>query len=378
MAEAYSILTQAKSRLAEISPAVICVIGGYGRSAAAALISQALAGPFKVCHAAMRCGDILDCAMKVIQAPEDATVLVCELESVSVSEMAEFVKNFPPAHIAITGAVNQEGSPGHGQSTLFSTLAGLAPRATLHYNRDDEALIAALGALNGIGLGVGTRSVGFTGGDVTIKESSNNLTAQGVPELCAVITADGKNLRCGSKIFGRQNARGMAFALSVALDLGVHAEEVCSGMAEARYSSDAGRICRTAGGGLMIDETRGANADSASRHIKDLIEFGVPGNIVKLAILGGMGDLGTDSRRWHDVTVSRACLLDGVYLIGKEWDGIVTEQASLRGRWEDVDYFMRDFDPAALEAAVTLVMDFGRYDISRIFLKAPLAGKDLP
>ncbi|MDR1021128.1 MAG: hypothetical protein LBL73_10255 [Synergistaceae bacterium] len=377
MAEAYGILTQAKSRMAEISPAVICVIGGYGSSAAAAFISDALARSFKVCHAVMRCGDILGCASIVIQAPEDATALVCELESASISEMAEFVKNFPPAHIAITGAVKQEEPPDCGQSALLSTLVGLVPSGTLHYNRDDEELAAAVGTLNGLGLGVKTRSVGFTRGDVTIKESKNGLTESGVPELCAVITADGEDLRCSSEIFGRQNARGMAFALSVALGLGVPAERACSGMAEARYPSRAG-ICRTAGGGLMIDETRGANPDSASRHIKDLIEFGVPENVVKLAILGGMGDLGADSRRWHEVTMSRACLLDGVYLIGKEWDGIVTEQASLRGRWEDTDHFMRDFDPAALEAAVTLVMDSGRYDISRIFPKAPLTGKDLP
>lgn len=364
MAGADSILREARSRLMRLSPCTVVVSGGYGR-VAALFIHHALAGSFKVFYEAIRCRDITACADKILGIPEDATAVVWELESASISEAAEFVKNFPPAQIAITGASGMDGQPGAPESALLSALACQSSRAVLHYNRDDEAVSAAAEALKKSAL-VETRSVGFAGEDVAIKESRSGLGPQGTPELSAVVSAFGEEHRCHSKIFGRQNARGMAFAFSVARELGVPSAEIRSGIAEVRFPLGAGGV-RRAGCGFVIDESRGANFDSASRHIKDLVEFVAPENTAKLAILGGMGDQGADLRHQSEVTLIRACLLDGVYLIGKEWDGIATEQTSLRGKWDDVEAFMRDFDPASLDGAVTLVMDSGRYDISRIF-----------
>jgi UDP-N-acetylmuramyl pentapeptide synthase len=354
----------AKKRLGDTRAKVIGVAGSFG-NASAELIRHVLAGSFNVAARSMRCGDIEECSRKILDVPPEAEVFVFRIESGSADETARFAGNFPLTHAVITGASGRAGSR-YAEAFMSTTLSAL------YYNRDDESLLRAAVSMENPRNAVKIRGVGFAGDEIIIKESGNDLAEPGEPELRAVISADGKEYRCRAKIFGRQNARNMAFALSLALELGVPEEKILSAMRDARLPEGAGRIYRTEGSGFMIDETLQSDPDSASHSIKDVIEFGTPENIAKLAILGGVPGLGTDSRHWHDVIMSRACLLDGVYLVGAEWDAVVTEQTSLRGRWADAAAFLDDFDTASLRGAVTLVKDSGSYDLSKIFNLAPL------
>ncbi|MDR1516314.1 MAG: hypothetical protein LBS45_11530 [Synergistaceae bacterium] len=354
----------AKARMCDTSSKAVGVAGSFG-GAAAELIRQVLARSFKVAAHVMRCGDIEECSGKILEAPSDAEVFIWEMESRSTAEMAQFVSNFPLTHAVITGATQRD-------EVRYAEAFASAALTSLYYNRDDEALYRSVEGIKDLLCGVKIRGAGFTGDEINIKESRHNVARTGEPELNATILADGKEYPCYARIFGRQNARNMAFALSLALELGVPEDEIHSGMADARLPAGAGRILRTARGGFMIDETLDSNLDSMSRSIKDVIELGAPEDTAKLAILGGMPGLGADSRQWHEVIMSRACLLDGVYLIGGEWDAVVTEQTSLRGRWADAGAFLDDFDTASLCGAVTLVKDSGAHGLSKIFQIAPL------
>jgi UDP-N-acetylmuramyl pentapeptide synthase len=132
-----------------------------------------------------------------------------------------------------------------------------------------------------------------------------------------------------------------------------------------------GGICAMPDGGFWIDESCGTTPDSVSHSLKNMIELEFHGDLPKFAILGGMSGLGVDSLRWHEIVMSRASLLDGVYLIGNEWDGVVTGQASLMGRWENVDNFLRDFDPVTISGSMTLVKGSVFYGMDKIFSLVP-------
>ncbi|MDR0616402.1 MAG: hypothetical protein LBG29_06290 [Synergistaceae bacterium] len=341
----------AKSRMAETSPAIIGVFGGFGRAAAASLIEGALSRSFKVCSGFMVLEDIADCARKILAAPCDATAHVWEMESASQCAAAEFVKNFPVTHAVVTDA------PGKGMSG-FLGISESEALVSLYYNSDAEAIAPALEGINKNG-------VGFSGG-IKIKEARQDMAGSCEPGLYVTISIGGEEYSCYANLFGRQNARNMSFALSVALDLGVFPDDIRYGMAEALLPPGIGNVYRAAGGGFMIDETSCPCPDSVSHSIKDLIELDAPSDTVRIAILGGMRCLGGDSGHWHDVVMSRACLLDSVYLIGEEWDGAVTGQPSLRGKWASTDGFLRDLDMSVMNGAVTLVNDSGFYDMAKI------------
>jgi UDP-N-acetylmuramyl pentapeptide synthase len=349
----------AKSRMAETSPAIIGVFGGFARKAAASLIEGALSRSFEVCSGLMVLEDVADCARKILAAPRDATAFVWEMESASQGAAAEFLKNFPVTHAVITDAPEKRMSG-------FLGISKSAALVSLYYNSDAEAIAPAPEGIN-------KRGVGFSGG-IKIKEARQDMTGSCGPGLYVTISIGGEEYSCYANLFGRQNARNMSFALSVALDLGVSPEDIRSGMAEAHLSPGVGNVYRAGGGGFMIDETSCSCLDSVSHSIKDLIELDAPLDTVKIAILGGMRGLGGDSGYWHDVVMSRACLLDGVYLIGEEWDEAVTGQPSLRGKWAGTDAFLRDFDMPALEDAVTLVNDSGFYDMDKIVQAACPSG----
>jgi UDP-N-acetylmuramyl pentapeptide synthase len=352
MSDANETVLLAKSRLAERSPVIIGVFGGFGRTAAAMLIESALRRSFKVSSCVMAPGDIAGSSQKILDSPQDSDAFVWEMESASAVETGKFVKNFPLTHAVITSSSQNPHD--------FLGISESSDLVSLYYNRDDEGIASALECIKKTG-------VGFTGGEIKIKEARQGIACSCEPGLHVTVLRGGKEYSCYANLFGRQNARNMSFALSAALDLGILPDDISAAMAEAEIPPGVGSICRTAGGGFMIDETRGSCPDSVSHSIKDVIELDAPENTVKLAILGGMKGLGGDSPYWHDVVMSRACLLDGVYLIGEEWVNAMTEQTSLRGKWASIDDFLRDFDRASLDGAVTLVNDSGFYDIAKIF-----------
>jgi UDP-N-acetylmuramyl pentapeptide synthase len=343
----------AKSRLAERPAFTIGVFGGFGRTAAALLIQGAISRSFKVCRGTMIPGDIAGCSQNIVEAPLDADAFIWEMKSASAADTGEFVKNFPITHAVIASA----------PQAPFPDFLGITESAdlvSLYYNKDDEIIVPALEGIKKTG-------VGFTGGEIKIKEALQDIANSREPGLYVTVSIGGEDYSCYANLFGRQNARNMSFALLLALELGVSPRDIRFGMTETKLPPGVGSICRTEGGGFMIDETGGSCPYSISRSIKDIIELDVPENTAKLAILGGMRGLGAESVYWHDVVMRRACLLDGLYLIGEEWDGVVTEQTSLRGRWASADDFLRDFDRTLLNDAVTLVNDSGFYGLAKIF-----------
>ena len=53
--------------------------------------------------------------------------------------------------------------------------------------------------------------------------------------------------------------------------------------------------------------------------------------------------MGRESPRLHEIVLSRASLLDSVYLIGSEWDGVMPKSDVIRWVWTDADRFISEF-----------------------------------
>jgi UDP-N-acetylmuramyl pentapeptide synthase len=301
-------------------------------------------------------------------------IFLWELNFGKQGEILEFVRNFPVTQGVITDIADNSSEELHTMQNVESNVIEVAQSAnltSLYYNHDNEAISKAVESVNGGVRLVKKSGVGYSGDDIKIKEARQGMTELGEPNLSIALSINGNDYQYSTKIFGKQHARSMAFAFSVALELGASPDEICSRMAEAGLPSGIGRIYLMGGGGFAIDESCLASPDSVSYSIKNIVELETRDELPKLAILGGMHGLGGKSLYWHEVVMSRASLLDGVFLIGDEWDGVVTEQSSLRGKWADVDAFLRDFDPASLSGSVTLVKGSPFYGLGKILTLAP-------
>jgi UDP-N-acetylmuramoyl-tripeptide--D-alanyl-D-alanine ligase len=321
----------------------------------------------------MECWALDACAKKILSIPRDSEVFLWEMKSSGYGEIREFVRNFPVTQGVITEIPSESRDHESLESALPEVLeiAESVSLVSVYYNNGDEEIARAVETMKSGVRTVKKNGVGFAGDDITISEVRQDTAENGEPSLIVIILTDGGEYRCSAKIFGSQHARSIAFAFCVARELGVAADEICARLESARLPLGMGRVFPTDGGGCVIDETCVSTPDSVSHSIRDVLEFDTRGELPKYAILGGMRGLGEESPYWHGVVMSRASLLDGVYLIGQEWDGVETEQASLRGRWADTDCFIRDFDLSSLNGAVTLVKDSGFYGMGKIISVAP-------
>jgi UDP-N-acetylmuramoyl-tripeptide--D-alanyl-D-alanine ligase len=368
MSELEKDIWRARSRIAELSPRVVGITGSVGKSVTARLLASAIRGSFRLHSVAVGIDSLQEGCAEIVSAPDGTEILLLELSASQRGEIGELVRIFP----VFDAVVTDEKLPG----TCFEIVESSSIER-LFYNKDDEGLANAVAAMGGGGR-IKKIGVGSSDADVKISDVRQSVATGGEPELSAVLAHNSEKYWCRAGIIGRQNARNMALAFSVALEFGVHPDDIRSRMAEAQLPSGRGRIYRTGGGGFLIDESCGATPDSVSYSLKNIIELETRGGFPKFAILGGMRELGSKSLYWHEVVMSRASLLDGVYLIGSEWDGVVTEQTSLKGRWADADEFMCDFDPRSLDASVTLLKGSGFYDMGKILalLSRPLEAKE--
>ncbi|SCJ97147.1 UDP-N-acetylmuramoyl-tripeptide--D-alanyl-D-alanine ligase [uncultured Eubacterium sp.] len=113
--------------------------------------------------------------------------------------------------------------------------------------------------------------------------------------ICYDLTADGKDYKIKLGIPGAHNAVNSALALAAAVKVGVTIEEGIAGLAKIQLTDNRLTI-REIRGIKIIDDTYNAAPDSMKSAINTLVNTS---GTRKIAILGGMNELGPDSPIYH-------------------------------------------------------------------------------
>ncbi|MDR1482724.1 MAG: UDP-N-acetylmuramoyl-tripeptide--D-alanyl-D-alanine ligase [Synergistaceae bacterium] len=368
-----SVALLARHWLGAVSPKVVGITGSVGKTTTRELLYRAMRVGISAHSAIKSYNTLIGCAMTILSMPSGAEVLILELGANHPGEIGEIVRNFPVTHGIITDVTEAHLEGLNSIEGVLSAKMEICDSERLEflsYNNDNDALSAAV---KRAGLPARVIGVGFGDADVSVSDVSQSLGSDGVPHLSLSISSREESIHCEAEFFGRQHAKNIAFAYSVARDFGVAGEAFAKSVRQARTPRGRGRICGMPGG-LIIDESYNASPSSMSCALENVLEMKLDENLRKIAILGGMRELGRESGRWHEVIMSRASLFDEIYLIGSEWDDLETKQSALMGKWKTVDSFIGDFDPKSASKAVILIKGSRFYGMERLL---PILGAKL-
>ena len=352
--------------LQQVAPVRVGITGSVGKTTTREILNAILQKHFRTHSAIKSYNTLIGGAMTILAMPAETEVLILELGTNHPGEIEEMVRYYPITHGVIT-----EAAPAHleGLHSLEGVIRAKTELLTsdalafITYNSDNSALaesvLSRAAAVRKIG-------VGITEGDIRVSNIQQSLSTDARPRLAFDIEEGAAKYACVSAIFGKQHARNIAYAYSVSRALGLEPESILQNIGEIPLPKGRGDIVKLSRGLLLIDESYNANPSSVSQAVKNVHELETDEGIRKIAILGGMRELGPESEKWHEVVVSRASLLDEVYLIGGEWANTETRQSALCGKWPDRESFARDFDFGALQNAVVLIKGSRYYALEHL------------
>ena len=368
-----SVVKLAKMWLDMVSPKVVGITGSVGKTTTREFLRTALRGAFRT-HAAVKSyNTLLGVSMTVLAMPRDTEILILELGTNHPGEIREIVNHFP-----VTDGIITEVSDAHleGLGSIEGVLAAkmelIESRELeyLSYNSDNDLLSSAVARMpQGEKMkksGVRQVGVGYSGSGVRISGVRQTMGPDFMPALDVTLSMKERKVSCRSPIFGRQHAKNIAFAYSVSAQAGL--DDISFERSAGHFELPPGRglIFRGKNGAAIIDETYNANPASLSYAVKNLLEMELPDDFARIAILGGMRELGRESPRLHEIVLSRAALLDRVYLIGSEWGEVIPKSDVIRGVWPDADSFISEFDFESVKNSAFLLKGSRFYGLERL------------
>jgi UDP-N-acetylmuramoyl-tripeptide--D-alanyl-D-alanine ligase len=363
----------ARAWLERVYPRVIGVTGSVGKTTTREFINKALEDRFRTHSAVKSYNTLIGTAMTILAMPGDTEILILELGANHPGEISALVEYFPVTHGVITEVTDAhlEGFGSiEGVLDAKMEITGSSKLEYLSYNSDNELLSSAIEKMrNGEKVrknGIKQVGVGYSGSNIRVSDVRQSVGENLTPILSLSLSENDRKVFCEASVFGRQHAKNIAFAYAAAVQMGLSDEDFELAAQNFKVPPGRGVISRGRNGCVLIDETYNANPSSVSYAIKNVLEMELTGDTKRVAVLGGMRELGQESGRLHDVILSRAALLDETYLIGSEWNGTSRKYESIKGVWKSADDFIGDFDFESVERAVILVKGSRFYEMERI------------
>lgn len=264
-------------------------------------------------------------AKKRIKAPTDVDVIVQELGTDRIGEIAHFGTYLRP-HIGVVTAVTAE------HMEFFQTIENVAAEeiALANFselaliNRDDiEGRFAELltdGAINTYGT-TGAAEYRFEVSDFTVEDGYKGAIV--APEFAVAVNAQ-------VKVLGEHSLRPVTAAIAVAIKLGLSAEEIVNGLGMIRAVPGRMNILRGVEQSILIDDTYNSSPAAAAAALQALYSIQAP---QRIALLGDMNELGAISDVEHQ-KLGQLCdpnLLAWVVTVGSQSEKFLAPAARARG-----------------------------------------------
>ena len=268
----------------------VCITGSNGKTSTKDLCASVLAQRFSVTRTAGNLNNHLGVPFSILRADSSHDVGVFEIGMNHAGETAPLaaiarpdiaiITNVGVAHIEFLGtreAIAQE-------KGMLAEAVG--KNGTVILNADDEftpTIAARTRAL--------VVTAGLNGGEV--RATDLEQLSEGIKFR---LHATGQCVEAELPVPGEHMVRNALLACAAGIALGLTLDECAAGLRTLNLT--AGRLTqKTIGGIRILDDTYNANPDSMSAALVTLARMPVAGR--RIAVLGGMGELGKESESGH-------------------------------------------------------------------------------
>lgn len=297
---------------------VIGVTGSTGKTSTKDFLRSVFSQRFKTAATQGNQNNEIGVPATILAADEDTEVLIVELGMRGmhqIEHLCTFVKpsiavvtNIGVSHMELLGSRE---NIAHAKSELLSALpdTGFAV-----LNADDEFTPLLEGFAHLEERGVIVHSYGFSPeAEVHAQDVSYDAEARASFE---VVTPSADPVPVTLSIPGKHNVSNALAAYAAGLNMGIAPEDIARGLAEAKASGMRMEIMHTPDGIIIVNDTYNANPDSMRASISTLSTLEGAGR--RIAVLGDMGELGSDEYQLHvDVgTFAAQADLDMLVCIG--------------------------------------------------------------
>lgn len=297
---------------------VIGVTGSTGKTSTKDFLRSVFSQRFKTAATQGNQNNEIGVPATILAADEDTEVLIVELGMRGmhqIEHLCTFVKpsiavvtNIGVSHMELLGSRE---NIAHAKSELLSALpdTGFAV-----LNADDEFTPLLEGFAHLEERGVIVHSYGFSPeAEVHAQDVSYDAEARASFE---VVTPSADPVPVTLSIPGKHNVSNALAAYAAGLNMGIAPEGIARGLAEAKASGMRMEIMHTPDGITIVNDAYNANPDSMRASISTLSTLEGTGR--RIAVLGDMGELGSDEYQLHvDVgTFAAQADLDMLVCIG--------------------------------------------------------------
>lgn len=343
---------------------IIAITGSVGKTTTKDAIGRVLQEKYKTHISAGNHNTLLGCSLTVLSAPIDVEYLVLEMGANAKGEIAEMVGQFPPSMAVITSIepVHLEGF-GDINGVLEAKLEIVTPHCeVLFINGDCPLLIKGVAAL------ADRPSRAITIGrnpSCMFKILDTNLHQDGQRYLRKVLIETPLGVaELESKLWGEQHAMVMAVAVAVGCEVGMNLADIASGLREMSSPKGRGALLKSDEDILFVDESYNASPVTVKAALKNLRSMPSQGR--KIAVLGGMRELGSFEREFHrEVLETAVSTADITILYGKEWNDLDLSKGVIY--FHDIKEIVDYLKDILRSGDVVLVKGSRAYEMERIY-----------
>ncbi|MGI6252621.1 MAG: UDP-N-acetylmuramoyl-tripeptide--D-alanyl-D-alanine ligase [Aminivibrio sp.] len=319
VSDTFNVLPEmAKRRLSShpVPMEIAAVTGSVGKTTTREYLYQCLQKGFKAHSAEHSYNTLIGCSMAILSLPADSEILLLEMGASHRGEIGDIVAHFPPTVALVTeaAAAHLEGfGSAEGIVAAKMEIARSARLRKFFYNGDNPLLRKEAALLP---TEVDRFSVGLGECDYRIVNPAFSIK-EGEPSLSFSLSTPTGEVAVKSRSFGRHAAYPAAFALAVAMDLGVDGKDAAEALSRAESLGGRGRVRRLPCGAVLIDDSYNANPVSMKAVLEEAGRAEAPG---RFAVVGEMLELGERGVDFHRDLVGLFAPFRRVWLVGKTWE----------------------------------------------------------
>lgn len=311
-----NIIIAAQQYISIVNPITISVTGSVGKTTTRECIYNVLSKNFKVHRPFRSYNTNIGCALTILSMSFDTKILVLEMGANHENEIASMVSVFPPDVAVITEAAAAHLEGFKNIEAVLSTKCEIYKNdktKILFYNSDRTELHKKIFSDS---RKIEKYGVGFENSIYKIL-APKFLINDYEPNLSFILKTKNDKYVVNSKFVGMHNVYPISFALAIGEYYNVQKQSMLESMLKMEPLDGRGNFIFLNCGAVIIDDSYNANPLSMNAALNALMQINIIGK--KIAILGEMKELGSESITYHNILLKKAVFCDVVILYGNVW-----------------------------------------------------------